>query len=102
MADVVSTSTMQESPQKVESETNRRKRLVYRSWHRGTKEMDMLLGKFADAHVLTMAESQLDQYEVLLDLNDPDLYDWYSNPEKLPKEHNNEVMALFLSFDYKS
>lgn len=93
---------MQESPEKVESLNTKRKRLIYRSWHRGTKEMDMLLGKFAEIHIPNMSEPELGKYEALLDLNDPDLYEWYSNPEKLPQEHRNEVMALFLAFHYKA
>ncbi|MGH6916010.1 MAG: succinate dehydrogenase assembly factor 2, partial [Geminicoccales bacterium] len=54
----------------------RRKRLRYRAWHRGTKEMDLLLGRFADAQLAGMTPAQLDAFEALLCESDPDLYDW--------------------------
>ena len=41
----------------------RRKRLSFRSWHRGTRESDLILGRFADAHLATFDDGQLDRYE---------------------------------------
>ena len=54
----------------------RRKRLLFRSWHRGTREADLILGSFADQHLADFDEAQLDRYEVLLDRPDPDIFDW--------------------------
>jgi antitoxin CptB len=56
-------------------ETNeaRLKRMAMRSWRRGTKEMDLILGPFADAHLAAMGDDQLALYDVLLDANDQDL-----------------------------
>ena len=51
----------------------RLKRMGMRSWRRGMKEMDLILGPFADAYLATMAELQLAQYDLLLDQNDQDL-----------------------------
>lgn len=56
----------------------RLKRLKMRSWRRGTKEMDMILGPYADAHLGGMTAAQLDLYETLLEENDQDLYPWIS------------------------
>lgn len=53
----------------------REKRLIYRSWHRGTKELDLLLGPFADAELSALSESELDDYERLLEVPEPLLYD---------------------------
>lgn len=53
-----------------------RKRLAYHSWHRGTRENDLILGRFADAHLETMSDSELSAYETLLDQTDAQLYDW--------------------------
>ena len=57
------------------TETNyaRLKRLGMRSWRRGTKEMDLILGPYADAHLTTMGEARLALYDLLLDENDQDL-----------------------------
>jgi len=61
---------------------NKRKRLIFRSCHRGTKEMDLLLGSFARAHVPDMTERQLEEYDDLLKNNDPDLYNWITAQEE--------------------
>lgn len=53
-----------------------RKRLKFRSWHRGTREMDLLLGRFADRHLDSCDETLLTAYAALLEENDPDIYDW--------------------------
>lgn len=63
---------------------NRRKRLQFRSWHRGTREMDLLLGTFADREVPHFSESELAAYEDLLTQNDPDLYNWMTGREAPP------------------
>ena len=52
----------------------RRKRLLFRCWHRGTREMDLILGRFADAAIATLADDELDELERLIEVPDPDLY----------------------------
>ena len=52
---------------------SRRKRALYRAHHRGTKEMDLILGGFADAEVFGFSESELSAFEVLLALPDPEI-----------------------------
>lgn len=56
--------------------TERRKRAIYRAGHRGTKEMDLILGRFAAANVEHMDDHELGVFEVLLSLPDPDLNRW--------------------------
>ena len=56
--------------------TAARKRLKFRSWHRGTREMDLLMGRFADAVLDSCDETLLTAYAALLEQNDPDIYDW--------------------------
>jgi len=56
----------------------RLKRLAIRSWRRGTKEMDLILGRFWDAHGQTLDADTLDLYEAMLEENDQDLYVWVS------------------------
>ena len=53
---------------------DRRKRLLFRCWHRGTREMDLILGRFADAEIANLTEDELVQFEHLMDVPDPDLY----------------------------
>jgi len=75
-----------------------RKRLRYRSWHRGTREADLLLGRFADAHLPGMDAAQLARFAALLDLADPDLLDWLVGRAPPPPGHDNEVAALLDGF----
>lgn len=76
----------------------RRKRLIYRSWHRGTREIDLVLGRFADTHVPAFDTRQLDLYEAVLQNSDPDLYNWISGTEPVPFSERNEVMDLLVGF----
>lgn len=54
-----------------------KKRLLYQSQHRGIKEMDLLLGAFAEKFIRTMEEKELKQFEALLSFSDPILYSWF-------------------------
>jgi antitoxin CptB len=76
----------------------RRKRLLFRSWHRGTRESDLILGRFADEYLGEFDEAQLDRYEVLLDCTDADIFDWVSGRSAPPPEHDHDVTRLLLSF----
>ncbi len=75
------------------------KRLIYRSWHRGTREMDILLGRFADAHVPTLDARGVDDYDRLLACEDPDLWDYYTGKTPIPVEDDTPVMRAFLGFN---
>ena len=81
--------------------TTRRKRLLYRSWHRGTKELDLFIGAFADAHLAELTAEQLDRYEVILERDENDIYAWLSGREPVPPEIDNDVMAMILQYDFK-
>lgn len=78
----------------------RRKRLLFRSWHRGTREADLILGSFADAHLATFDEVQLDRYEALLDTPDPDIFDWLTGRRAPPPEADHDVTRMLLAFKY--
>jgi antitoxin CptB len=79
---------------------NRRKKLKFRAWHRGTREMDLLLGSFADAHVLNFDAAQLDAFERLLNCPDPDLYDWKCGLKAPDVDEASDVMRLFIAHQY--
>ncbi len=83
------------------SNTNiRRKRLLFRSWHRGTREADLILGSFAAAHLAAFDDARLDDYEALLDVPDADLFDWISGRAAPPPAHDTDVTRLLLAFRY--
>lgn len=80
----------------------RRKKLAFRSWHRGTREMDLLVGGFADAHLAAFGAEELDFYEKLLRQNDLDLYAWVAGRSSPPTELDNRVTNLFVNFKYSA
>ncbi len=54
----------------------RRRKLLFRSWHRGMREMDLILGTFADAEIGALTGDEIDQYERLLDIPDTEFLPW--------------------------
>lgn len=72
----------------------RLKRLAIRSWRRGTKEMDLILGPFWDAHGASLDEETLSLYEELLSENDQDLYQWVSGQTASPDRFSPIISRL--------
>ncbi len=78
----------------------RRKRLRYRSWHRGTQEMDLILGHFADAHLSNYQTLELDRFEKLIDEQDTDLLKWILGQEILPIDVDSDLIAQLIKFQH--
>ncbi|MGD9920440.1 MAG: succinate dehydrogenase assembly factor 2 [Pseudorhodoplanes sp.] len=76
----------------------RQRRLLFRSWHRGIRETDLLLGRFADAHIADLSESDLETYERLLDVADHDLYLWVSGELDVPEIHRSDLLERIVRF----
>ena len=62
-----------------------RKKLSIRSWRRGTKELDLILGRFSDENIAKLQISELDLYEQLLSNDDHLIYGWLFEKEESPK-----------------
>jgi antitoxin CptB len=77
---------------------DRRKRLLYRCWHRGTREMDLILGRFADAEILALSDAELAELERLIDVPDPDLYAALIGNEAPAPECAGALFARIKSF----
>lgn len=78
----------------------RRKRLRYRSWHRGTKELDLLIGGFAAHHLDGFDVGELDQFEAIMEANEHDIYAWLTGKAEVPSEHDNGVMHQLLNYSH--
>jgi antitoxin CptB len=78
----------------------RRKRLLFRSHHRGTKELDLIIGSFAERYLRKFDHPQLDRFEALLDIPEPFIYDWLVGRGSPPTELRHDVMELLLAFEY--
>ena len=76
----------------------RRRRAAYRASHRGTKEMDLILGRFADAHLAGMGAEEMSEFEQLIALPDPVLTQWFSQDETPAEPQFAELIAAMRAF----
>jgi antitoxin CptB len=80
----------------------RRRRLRYRAWHRGTKEMDLVLGPFADAHPELYGTPELDRLEALMDQEDTDLLKWVMGQEPVPAGTDADLLGNIIAYRLKT
>jgi antitoxin CptB len=78
----------------------RRRRLLFRSWHRGTREADLIMGRFADVHLAAFSDAELDQYEHLLDALETDLLSWMTGVADVPPDHDTAMFRRVRDFHF--
>jgi antitoxin CptB len=78
----------------------RRKRLLYRAWHRGMREMDLIMGRFADATIGEMSEAEVEAFERLSEVPDPELYAWIVGGAAAPPQHDTAVLRHLRAFHH--
>ena len=74
----------------------KRKRLLFRSTHRGTREMDILLGGFFKSNMSYLIDDQLNEFEGLIEIPDDDLYNWAMGRMEIPKELDTQLLRDFI------
>jgi len=76
----------------------RRRRLLVRAWRRGMREMDLVLGRFADAKLAGLTEDELTQFEKLLDIPDQQMFAWVNGTEKAPPDVDTALFRKIREF----
>lgn len=76
----------------------RRRKILFRSWHRGMREMDIIYGKFADAEVANLSDAELDDYETLMDLPDRDVLMFVTGEAETPAHYDTPVFRKMKQF----
>jgi antitoxin CptB len=76
----------------------RRKRLRFRAWHRGTRELDLLLGPFADADAANFDAAEIATFEALLEVPDPEIYAWIVGNTPAPASHDTPLFRRLRAF----
>ena len=76
----------------------RRRKALYHAWHRGMREMDLLLGRFADNAIGDLPEAELNDFERLLDVPDQDLFDWISGRDTVAINHDTDLFRRIIDF----
>jgi antitoxin CptB len=77
---------------------DRRKKLRFRAWRRGFREIDLILGPFADQRLDGLDEGGLSAFERLLDAPDQDVYDWITEACPAPADYDTPTLALIRAF----
>ena len=78
-----------------------KKRLLYRSQYRGTKEMDKLIGSFVKDKINTLNKEELIELEKFLEIDDDNLYKFYNNQISQINQNDNKILSLFKNYIYK-
>lgn len=76
----------------------RRRKALFRSWHRGMREVDLILGSFADAEIETLSDAELTVYEEFMSELDGDILKWVIGEQPVPAKHDTPVFAKILSY----
>jgi antitoxin CptB len=84
------------------SQDPRRKRIKFRAWHRGMKEVDLVLGPFADMFVDQLDEAGLVEFEQLLSVPDNDLYDWLCERRTPPDGYRTKLYEQIHDFSRRA
>ena len=77
---------------------DRRKKLQFRAWRRGFRDIDLILGPFADERLAGMDETAVDAFEDLLNAADQDVYAWITEQAAAPPEYDTPTLALIRAF----
>jgi antitoxin CptB len=76
----------------------RRRKLLFRAWRRGVREMDLIVGRFADAHIEKFDDAGLDDFERLIEAPNAELYAWVIGAEDIPAPYDTAVLAKLREF----
>ena len=79
----------------------RRRRLLFRAWHRGIREMDYIIGRFADAHLTMLNDSELDTFESWLEIPDQQMFAWVNGSAPTPADVDGPLFRRLCDFHSK-
>jgi antitoxin CptB len=76
----------------------RRRKLLFRAWRRGVREMDLIVGRFADVYIDRFDDRALDDFERLIEAPNADLYGWVVTAESIPADYDTSVLRQLIAF----
>ncbi|GAU84799.1 succinate dehydrogenase assembly factor 2 [Bosea sp. BIWAKO-01] len=76
----------------------RRRKILFRAWHRGMRETDLIMGRFADAEIGTLSDAELDEFEQLIEVLDRDLLSWITGEAEVPENYDTAVFRRLKAF----
>lgn len=75
-----------------------RRRALYRAWHRGTREMDLLLGRFADMRLAALSQEDFAAFEALMEAQDREVFAWLTDAAPVPDNYNTGLYRSLKAF----
>jgi len=78
--------------------SERQRKLLFRAWRRGVREMDLIVGRFADAYIDTFDEASLDDFEHLIEAPNAELYAWVVGQDGIPANYDTAVLRQLIAF----
>ncbi len=79
---------------------HRQRKILFRAWHRGMREMDLIMGRFADAKIGEMSESDLTEFERLIEAQDRDLLSWITGEAQVPDNYDSTLFQSLKAFHH--
>lgn len=76
----------------------RRRRLRFRAWHRGTREMDLLMGRFCDTELSALPDDEVSDLELLMEAPDRDVFSWLTGEMETPGNYDTAVFRRLRAF----
>ena len=76
----------------------RRRKILFRAWHRGMRETDLIMGRFADAEIGGLSEAELDEFERLIEVLDRDLLSWVTGEAPVPANYDTDLFRKLRAF----
>lgn len=77
----------------------RRRRILFRAWHRGIREMDLVMGRFADAEIATLSPDELDELERLMEIDDARLVRWVTGERPVPAAFDTPLFRRLAAYE---
>ncbi|AOO82426.1 succinate dehydrogenase assembly factor 2 [Bosea vaviloviae] len=78
----------------------RRRKILFRAWHRGMRETDLIMGRFADAEIDKLSDAELDLFEQLIEVLDRDLLSWITGEAEVPANYDTDVFRRLKAFHH--
>ncbi|HUO55687.1 MAG TPA: succinate dehydrogenase assembly factor 2 [Rhodoblastus sp.] len=76
----------------------RRRRVLFRCWHRGMREVDLLLGQFADARIGELSDGDLDELEHFMEAADADIFSWFAGSKPVDPAYERPIFQVIKAF----
>lgn len=76
----------------------RRRRILFRAWHRGMREMDLVVGPFADANIASLSDVEVEHLERLLEVPDRDVLAWITGEAEVFPDHDTPLWRRLVAF----